>query len=513
MGTDDTTQPSDFTLAKKDSTGKADAVPYIIRQYTKADTDGSYPARAITGSGNYHYMELAENAKYDLPNCFRGIGQLYPQEMGDSEICKNILALYGLDGNGSTIKLNTNLKNHSSEWDCYYKNYLKDTTTKSADKIGLGLFNDLYFDVKAKTDDGRKEKSNSIHDLTLSGTLTQEQWGDNKKIKMTSDTNKTAKAANTGGMIGSLRYTASDIAGTNTREYNFWNVSLDDLTISGERATGGFIGNVPDKSLSIYINECSANNLSVKGTLSAAGGVIGYMLGNANLYVNTLTEKTSQFNESVTSDNSSKGNTLVDTNCGGIIGQLGNKTANANSEVIIRNVTVTATKGNIGNEKSEANSAFNGVGGAIGLANSEGSYEKIKILLINFNLDKVNLYGKNVGGLIGNAKNRLTVRAYNCNVEGNGDNKLSGIEHVGGLFGYFPATGSETVKFNEKTYSNHIDGCSVSGYTISQTNASNGAGGLIGTNNAERKICNSKVENCTIKRRKQLIKNRRYHWQ
>lgn len=74
VGTDDTTQPSDFTLAKKDSSGKADAVPYIIRQYTKADTDGSYPARAITGSGNYHYMELAENAKYDLPNCFRGIG-------------------------------------------------------------------------------------------------------------------------------------------------------------------------------------------------------------------------------------------------------------------------------------------------------------------------------------------------------------------------------------------------------------------------------------------------------
>lgn len=490
VGTDDTTQPSDFTLAKEDSAGKADAAPYIIRQYTKADTDGSYPARAITGSGNYHYMELAENAKYDLPNCFRGIGQLYPQEMGDSEICKNILALYGLDGNGSTIKLNTNLKNHSSEWDCYYKNYLKDTTTKSADKIGLGLFNDLYFDVKAKTDDGRKEKSNSIHDLTLSGTLTQEQFDNNKKITMTAST---PLAANTGGMIGSLRYTASD---NDSREYNFWNVSLDDLTISGERATGGFIGYVPDKSLSIYINECSANNLSVNGTLAAAGGVIGYMLGNANLYINTLTEETSQFNESVTSDNTTN---KVDTNCGGIIGQLGNKTANANSEVIIRNVTVTATKGNIGNEKSEANSAFNGVGGAIGLANSEGSNEKIKILLINFNLDKVNLYGKNVGGLIGNAKNRLTVRAYNCNVEGNGDSKLIGIEHVGGLFGYFPATGSETVEFKKKTYSNHIDGCSVSGYTISQTNASNGAGGLIGTNNAERKICNSKVENCTIK--------------
>ena len=489
VGTDDTTQPSDFTLANKDSTGKADAVPYIIRQYTKADTDGSYPARAITGSGNYHYMELAENAKYDLPNCFRGIGQLYPQKMGDSEICKNILALYGLDGKGSTIKLNTNLKNHSSEWDCYYKDSNPSITesTKNADIIGLGLFNDLYFDVKAKTDDGRKEKSNSIHDLTLSGTLTQEQFDNNKKITMTAST---PLAANTGGIIGSLRYTASD-----TLEYNFWNVSLDGLTISGERVTGGFIGNVPDKSLSIYINECSANNLSVNGTLAAAGGVIGYMLGNANLYINTLTEKSSEFNESVTSDT-----TKVNTNCGGIIGQLGDKTANANSEVIIRNVTVTATKGNIGNEKSEANSAFNGVGGAIGLANSEGSNEKIKILLINFNLDKVNLYGKNVGGLIGNAKNRLTVRAYNCNVEGNGDNKLSGIEHVGGLFGYFPATGSETVKFNEKTYSNHIDGCSVSGYTISQTNSitSNGAGGLIGTNNAERKICNSKVENCKI---------------
>lgn len=490
VGTDNTTQPSDFTLAKEDSADKANAVPYIIRQYT-ADENGSYPARAITGSGNYHYMELAKNAKYDLPNCFRGIGQLYPQEMEESKICKNILALYGLDGKGSTIKLNTNLKNHSSEWDCYYKNYLKEGST-NADKIGLGLFNDLYFDVKAKNDDGRKETSNSIHNLTLSGELTQEQWGNNKKITMTSDT---YKAANTGGIIGSLRYTASD-----TREYNFWNVSLNGLTISGERVTGGFIGNVPEKSLSIYINECSANNLSVKGTLIAAGGVIGYMLGNANLYINTLTEKTSEFNESVTSDNSSKGNALVYTNCGGIIGQLGNKTANANSEVIIRNVTVTAPENkHMGNEAENTNSALNGVGGAIGLANAEGSYEKIKILLINFNLDKVDLYGKNVGGLIGNAKNKLTVRAYNCHIAGD-SNTFSGIEHVGGLVGYFPATGSETVKFNEKTYSNHIDGCRVSGYTISQTNSitSNGAGGLIGTNNAERKICNSKVENCKI---------------
>lgn len=492
VGTDDTTQPSDFTLANKDSTGKADAVPYIIRQYTKADTDGSYPARAITGSGNYHYMELAENAKYDLPNCFRGIGQLYPQEMEDSKICNNILAFYGLDGNGSTIKLNTNLKNHSSEWDCYYKDSNPSITesTKNADIIGLGLFNDLYFDVKAKTDDGRKEKSNSIHDLTLSGTLTQEQFDNNKKITMTAST---PLAANTGGMIGSLRYTASD---NDSREYNFWNVSLDDLTISGERVTGGFIGYVPDKSLSIYINECSANNLSVKGTLSAAGGVIGYMLGNANLYINTLTEKTSEFNESVTSDNSSDDTVTnnVKINCGGIIGQLCENTSTS-STVKIRNVTVTATKdGCIGYSGKETKGAFNGVGGAIGLA------YKSNVLLDNFKLKNVDMYGKNVGGLIGNANTGLNVRAYNCNVEGNGDSKLSGIEHVGGLFGYFPATGSETVKFNEKTYSNHIDGCSVSGYTISQTNSitSNGAGGLIGTNNAERKICNSKVENCKI---------------
>lgn len=492
IGTNATEKPSDFTLAKEDSADKANAVPYIIRQYTAADTDGSYPARAITGSGNYHYMELAKNANYELPNCFRGIGQLYPQEMKDSEICKNILALYGLDGKGSTVNLNTNLKNHSSEWDCYYKNSNPSITesTQNADKIGLGLFNDLYFDVKTKTDDGRKEKSNSIHNLTLSGTLTQEQRDNNKKITMTAST---PLAANTGGIIGSLRYTASDIAGTDTREYNFWNVSLDGLTISGERVTGGFIGNVPDKSLSIYINECSANNLSVKGTLTAAGGVIGYMLGNANLYINTLTEETSEFNESVTSDT-----TKVNTNCGGIIGQLGNKTANANSEVIIRNVTVTAKNGHIGNENSEANSAFNGVGGAIGLANSEGSNEKIKILLINFNLDKVNLYGKNVGGLIGNAKYKLTVRAYNCHIAGD-SNTFSGIEHVGGLFGYFPATGTDEVKFNGTTYSNHIDGCSVSGYTISQTIASNGAGGLIGTNSYSRNICNSKVENCIIK--------------
>ena len=482
IGTNATEKPSDFTLAKEDSADKANAVPYIIRQYTAADTDGSYPARAITGSGNYHYMELAKNANYELPNCFRGIGQLYPQEMKDSEICKNILALYGLDGKGSTVNLNTNLKNHSSEWDCYYKNSNPSITksTQNADKIGLGLFNDLYFDVKAKTDDGRKEKSNSIHDLTLSGKLTQEQWDNNKKITMTAST---PLAANTGGMIGSLRYTASDID-NNSREYNFWNVSLYDLTISGERVTGGFIGNVPDKSLSIYINECSANNLSVKGTLTAVGGVIGYIQGKANLYINTLTEETSEFNEAVTSDT-----TTVNTNCGGIIGQLCESNSTS-STVKIRNVTVTAPENkHMGYKDKTTNSALNGVGGAIGLA------YKSNVLLINFNLKNVDMYGKNVAGLIGNANTGLNVKAYNCNVKGNGENKLSGIEHVGGLFGYFPATGTDEVKFNGTTYSNHIDGCSVSGYMISATD---NAGGLIGTNNAERKICNSKVENCKI---------------
>lgn len=486
VGTDDAQQPKDFELAKEDSADKANAVPYIIRQYTAADTDGSYPARAITGSGNYHYMELAKNANYELPNCFRGIGQLYPQEMKESKICKNILALYGLDGNGSTVNLNTNLKNHSSEWDCYYKNSNPSITksTQNADKIGLGLFNDLYFDVKAKTDDGRKEKSNSIHDLTLSGELTQEQRDNNKKITMTAST---PLAANTGGMIGSLRYTASDIASTDTCEYNFWNVSLDGLTISGERMTGGFIGNVPDKSLSIYINECSANNLSVKGTLTAVGGVIGYMLGNANLYINTLTEETSEFNESVTSDT-----TKVNTNCGGIIGQLCESNSTSTSSTVkIRNVTVTAPENkHMGNGAEKTNSALNGVGGAIGLA------YKSNVLLINFNLKNVDMYGKNVAGLIGNANTGLNVKAYNCNVEGDGNSKLSGIEHVGGLFGYFPANGTGSID----GYSNHIDGCSVSGYTISQTNsiASNGAGGLIGTNNYSRNICNSKVENCKI---------------
>lgn len=147
----------------------------------------------------------------------------------------------------------------------------------------------------------------------------------------------------------------------------------------------------------------------------------------------------------------------------------------------------------MGNNTETTNSALNGVGGAIGLA------YKSNVLLINFNLKNVDMYGKNVAGLIGNANTGLNVKAYNCNVEGNGKSKLSGIEHVGGLFGYFPATGTGEVKFGEIKYTNHIDGCSVSEYTISQTNASNGAGGLIGTNNYSRNICNSKVENCTIK--------------
>lgn len=489
VGTDDTTQPNDFTLAKEDSSGKTNAVPYIISQYTAAE-NGNYPARAITGSGNYHYMKLAENAKYDLPNCFRGIGQFYPQEMSDSDICKNILALYGLDGNGSTINLNTNLKNHSSEWDCYYKNYLKGDNTNNADKIGFGLFNDLYFDVSGKGYEDHQAKSkhkesditktNSIHDLTLSGTLSQKQYENGNKITLTDP----LKAANTGGIIGALTYTKDKTS----RVYNFWNVSLDDLDIYGERATGGFIGYTPNVEQYIYINECSAKELKVNGTLMAAGGVIGHMEQRAYLFVNTLTDKTSEFNVSVTSDND-KNNASYPSNCGGIIGQLNNS-----NPTTIRNVTVTAAKdGCIGYSKKTTSSSFNGVGGAIGRANNG------QVLLMNFKLKNVDLYGKNSAGLIGNTNGNLKFKAYNCTVEGNGNNKICGIEHVGGLFGYCNASNSDNIQYDGISFINQIDGCSVSGYMISQTTASNGAGGLIGTNNYSRNICNSKVENCTIK--------------
>lgn len=489
VGTDDVQQPKDFELAKNDSSGNEKALPYIISQYT-ADENGNYPARAITGSGNYHYMKLAENAKYDLPNCFRGIGQLYPQEMKDEDICKNILALYGLDGNGSTIKLNTEFKSYSSEWDCYYKNYLKEGSI-NADKIGLGLFNDLYFDVpdRGKDEDHQAKskhkksditnKTNSIHALILSGTLSQKQYEKGNQITLTDQ----KKAANTGGIIGALTYT-KDVT---SRVYNFWNVSLDNLDIYGERATGGFIGYTPNAVQYIYINECSANKLTVNGTLMAAGGVIGHMEQNAYLFVNTLTDETSEFNVSVTSDNA-KDNASYPSNCGGIIGQLNNS-----NPTTIRNVTVTAAKdGCIGYSKKTTSSSFNGVGGAIGRANNG------QVLLINFKLKNVDLYGKNSAGLIGNTNGSLKFKAYNCSVEGNG-NKIYGIEHVGGLFGYCNASGTGDVQYDGISFINHIDGCSVSGYAISQTTASNGAGGLIGTNSYSRNICNSKVENCTIK--------------
>ena len=486
IGTNGTDQPKDFELAKRDSAGNADAVPYIIRQYTEADENGSYPARAITSKQNYHYMELAKNAEYDLPNCFRGIGQLYPQEMEDEDICKNIIALCGLDGKGSTIKLNTKLKNYSSSWDCYYKNYLKEGTN-NADKIGLGLFNDLYFDVSNKKLENHQAKSkhresditnktNSIHDLILSGTLTQEQWNKSGKITMTSDE---PKAANTGGIVGALTYTKS----TASRVYNFWNVSLDNLNIYGERATGGIIGYIPDRAQYIYVNECSANELTVKGTLLASGGVVGHMEQNVYLFVNTFTEQTSAYNVSVTSDNSTN-NANNPSNCGGIVGQ-----SNNSNIITIRNVTVTAAKnGCLGYDQKSTSLSFNGVGGAIGRANNG------QVLLINFKLENVDLYGKNTAGLIGNVNGGLNFKAYNCKVEGK-DNEICGIEHTGGLFGYCNASNNNNIQYDDSiSYANHIDGCSVSGYQISAANA----GGLIGTNNYDKKICNSKVENCKI---------------
>lgn len=503
VGTNDSSQPDDFSKdAIKDTIGASNTVPYLIAHYTEKTNDNNYPARAITGKNtNYHYMKLTGDSDYNLPECFRGIGLVYSLNSYDN-VRHNLMNLYGLNGNGKTIYLNTKFYNKSCLFDPYYKN--PSSTSTDASEIGLGLFTDLYADIPTRTkvstetsraahsDDVIKEPKNALYNFKLSGTIEHFQY-DNKE-KVTNNSNN--QRACTGGLIGNLSYSGN----TAERVYNIWNVSLNNLKITCDGRVGGFFGKLPQKTLYIYINDCDANNLNIETSFNDAGAIVGSLDGNNNirLFVNTLSDKVNNYKISIKS--------ATYFSCGGLIGWM------KAQYVTLMNINIIGSgdkRIGIIDESSIQQNNNNSVkdyraGGAIGYI--EGG----NVLLDNVNVYGVNIYGGHSGGLIG-SMNSPTLRIYNCGVHGKSDDKvpiddnetyyIEGYRQAGGIVGYQNNNNTD-IKYDSITYSNDIDGCYVNNYTIKQYQNSGdvGAGGIIAcnSNNINRKIANSMVSDCTI---------------
>lgn len=170
-----------------------EVVPYIIYKYTTAQVNVTktssnsssgicnYPARTLTSNGSVFDIVLTVGETYDLPDGFRGIGSLNSSKDSDQ------MFIYGINGNGCTVKLNMNFYKYRKDYDRYY-NINGDKTFR----VGLGLFNTLMqnrYDLFVKNpniDSLVTDLTDSykvfyeISDLTISGTvnsLSYQQYG------------------------------------------------------------------------------------------------------------------------------------------------------------------------------------------------------------------------------------------------------------------------------------------------------------------------------------------------
>lgn len=517
----------DYTLSCSDTINDTKCVPYIIHKYT-GSYDGKYPARTLTQRTFFIQLGGSDETFY-LPDSFRGIGFIgYGSKNSDTnDTLQDInMKVYGFNGNGKNIDVNTYLPMYGKTNDIYYKN-----TLNSGNLLynGPALFNRLY--MRNASDKGltnpqvfNKNADYQITNFKLQGYISGITYSTVGKIWKKYFTYADVNTANhimlennyvTGGIV------SCGANKNNEKFYNFSNIDLNNLTIESTSSAAGFMPFLAKGML--FFNNCNAENLTVRGG-GRVGGFVGTADGNADpsgMHVNANVDGATTTLKNINIEQMNTVDSKYTNFAGGLISSYwGNRITESDgnkASFIFNNVTVTSDneKGSfIGN----VNGNFGYAGGIIG--NDEQSKGCI---IINCKIEKTNMRARCAGGIF--ASNRLTsngnddkawLRIVNCWVSGEIDPetglpkyKISGKDIAGGVIGYNGDLGGTDFnpKFNNNTYQYQIDGCLVKDYAI-ETNGNgkydnigelSGAGGLLGVNNIACTMVNSKVEGCTIK--------------
>ncbi len=532
IGTNNT---SDYNVSLNDSVGDSTAVPYLIAEYTSSYTKTGeqggkplYPARCLTQ--RTFAIELSSTPQtYYLPDSFRGIGFLG----ANNPSCN--MKIYGINGHGGTIDMNTFCSTYTKGSDPYYGSTVNDV------HVGIGLFSRVqqkdtkdafthYYNPHNVDED--EYENYQISNFTLTGYISGASCENVGTIKQNDSTHENYKNNYymTGGVVGLLWNNI------NERYLNFLNLDFNDLYIQAS-GTGGALVSLIDRGM-IYANNCNANNLTVEGG-SRIGGFIGTADGKdakSGFFVNANVPNASTTLNNIQIKQMGPNNSDKYNFAGGLIGgywgssietykDSSNKTINKAS-FIFNNITITSDNDNgsfIGCAAKE-NKGY--VGGIIG--NDERS---AGCVVKNCKIEKTNMYGYCVGGILG--ANLMTtsdfddfkndsagLRIVDCYIAGELDEVtqmpkfvMSGSLAAGGIIGYDGdwKTNSELCPyFNYDTYKYQVDGCLVKDYKITTTDTvpcpntedkfdGCGAGGLLGVINVETfTLVNSKVDGCVI---------------
>ena len=532
---DKTDTTSDYYLSKGDALNSKTATPYIIHHYTKADTNGKYPARMMTG--NTEFMKLTTaNGTYNLPKSFRGIGSIcYGGLVGVTDNPYQ-MHIYGFDGNNAVINVNTLFNTYVFDNDNYALTvYKKDTTKNQAPNInlGIGLFNVLVQKPYTNSTKYKLDEGYYIGKFTLTGEVKVTEYNTSGVVQ--SGDLGTGENGNSRNRFAVGGLTAGILAGGYV---NLYDLDLNDLKLTGTTYVAGYIGrnNITEKNEAsgsgaskIYLNGCDTTATVISGSNGCCGGIVGGSIsGYPSIYVNTAPRKSGDthtkgddgYYKTTMELSISNDSGTSQSGIGGIIGTL----RNGYGVVFwINNVTVKGcgtTKGFINNSNTVASSLTQGAGGLFGFARKADS-----IIVTNCEISNLNVKAPLAGGLFGNIDffdDRGTygtspvIKIANCKVSSVGASTyyIEGIKGAGGITGQFTSSKAYDMTvsgYDNKEYKYDVDGCEISNYTISQTGTDDvlcGAGGLFGfaratyvsaTDAKMRTVVNTSVHDCIIK--------------
>lgn len=424
----------------------------MLKKYTKPSEKGLYEAKWAHELNKNFTVELTGNGTYDLTGTgFRGINQLFDAKdsnLGDIK-CDYTLSLTAIQGNGKTIKLDTDIKAYA----------VKITDNKSGSTIEIQdmdnyKYRTAFASVKGVGLINCSTYALTVNNLKLSGKISVKTYNNDGQSYVNED-------LSTGGIVGGVQSSCT-----------FSGITLTDLEIYGAYTVGGLIGK-------------STNDINISNVKSENSGVYVY----GGFETGGLVGNSQKGNEFAVKDSKIKINKVEFANLdkgtktwfgvGGIAGS-------ANIETTISNVQLTAYNKDsfIGSKKDNKPLATQTMneGGLIGLSNGACTITNTSV--------SVDVYGSNAGGFVGINKNQLSINdCYYGETSETSACGVYGYTSSGGMVG----TQNAAVTISKSAVKNATIGIPAA------KNGDAGIGGYVGIKaNGDLKITDCEVNNVTL---------------
>lgn len=424
----------------------------MLKKYTKPSKKGLYEAKWAHELNKNFTVNLTGNGTYDLTGTgFRGINQLFDatnSNLGDIK-CDYTLSLTAIQGNGKTIKLDTDIKAYAVK--------ITDNnggTTIEFQDVDNYKYRTAFASVKGVGLINCSTYALTVNNLKLSGKISVKTYNNDGQSYVNED-------LSTGGIVGGVQSSCT-----------FSGITLTDLEIYGAYTVGGLIGK-------------STNNINISNVKSENSGVYVY----GGFETGGLVGNSQKGNEFAVKDSKIKINKVEFANLdkgtktwfgvGGIVGS-------ANIKTTISNVQLTAYNKDsfIGSKKDNKPLATQTMneGGLIGLSNGACTITNTSV--------SVDVYGSNAGGFVGINKNQLSIN--DCYYGGTSETSACGVygyTSSGGMVG----TQNAAVTISKSAVKNAKIGIPAA------KNGDAGIGGYVGIKaNGDLKISDSEVNNVTL---------------